>query len=185
MSNLKLLSCVKCDRQTWAYQRDVDVICNQCDADPKWLERLKADLEAARAENRKLKGLNGKTKRQAATVRHPGAYQCETYTINAAVTPKQSIVLNGTRPSYDVRTSERRQVIVEFEDRYTIGGRAIYSGYNFCYFGTITSIGPKTVTITEDHGRNPTGHRLTVERFAFWNRQDVRFPQDERANWSD
>lgn len=128
-------------------------------------------------ENHRLRGGDG--------TRHPAAYECSTYQINATVHPKSKIVLDGHRPDYDARSGSRgpgRHEISPFRVEFKIGDQAVYHGFNFCYFGTIKSIGPKTVTIVE-HGDR--AKRLTIERFAFWNRQDVRFVNDERAGWSD
>ena len=49
---------------------------------------------------------------------------------------------------------------------FKIGDQAEYGSYNLSYYGKITSITEKTVTIKEDDG---TGHRLSLAEFAWRN----------------
>ena len=116
---------------------------------------------------------------------YPKAYSCSTYEINAAIQPRTKVTLSGTRPNYGVTDDEARGAgrhkILPFVQEFKIGDQAVYDGWNFCYFGDIVGIGPKTVTI-KAHGSN---RRLSIAKFAFWNRRDVRFVNDERRNWSD
>lgn len=69
-----------------------------------------------------------------------------------------------------VRVQTVRQtsaLVTEPVDRtFRIGDVAEYDSYNLRYCGTIVSIGDKTVTIRDDHGRS---HRLKFEEFAWRN----------------
>lgn len=115
---------------------------------------------------------------------HPAIHSCSPYVVNASVEPKVRVVLDGHRPNYDAVDDERgvgRHKVLPFLTEFKLADEAVYSGYNFCYFGRIVSIGPKLITIESGCMRR----RLTIQQFAFWNRRDVRFVRDERASWSD
>ncbi len=53
-----------------------------------------------------------------------------------------------------------------FVGLFGIGDEAAYGGYNLTYTGTITAIGPKTITVRD--GR--TVKRLSIYDFLAWNR---------------
>lgn len=68
---------------------------------------------------------------------------------------------------------------------YRVGDSAEYGSYNLSYYGDITAIGPKTVTITETRGSN-TVHKLSIERFESRNRDwspEKAFARN--SSWSD
>ncbi len=172
------------------------------------IEVLKAELAKARAENRRLRAERGwsipiwpdevealaveddrpvvKPARGAEAIEFPDAYDSKPYRIDAAVYPKDKIVLSGERPNYDKPQKglpHSYHVVEPFSTTYRIGDQAIYDGWNFSYFGEIVAIGPKTVTIKANAGGER--RRLTIERFCRRNHRDVRFDHDQRANWSD
>lgn len=155
------------------------------------INEMQAEISRLTAENAKLRGETIKaarpSKRTPKVIRVENAYaDSHTYTVNASITPKSGIVLTGNRPNYDILDETRgkgRHKITPFTARFEIGDPAIYGGFNFCYWGDIVSIGAKTVTIEERH--SGTRHRLSISKFAFWNRQDARFAHDERNSWSD
>ena len=91
----------------------------------------------------------------------------------AVVMPRQSIRIVGL-------TGYHQDTV--FDRTFGIGDTAAYGGYNLTYFGTITGIGPKTVAITESGGRR---RRLTIEDFAFWNREDQDAVMKRNAEWYD
>lgn len=133
-------------------------------------------------ENRRLKGLPP----CKPGLSYPRAYACSTYEINATVHPKSKVVLDGHRPDPNVMDPTRgagMHNVAPFAQTFKIGDTAVHSGFNFDYYGTITSIGPKTVTIREYRGDRK--HRLTIARFCFWNRRDREFSIRERQGWSD
>ena len=156
---------------------------------------LKAEFAAAQTENTMLRAAVelSVTKTPRAAVRerktsrvihYPKAHDGDEYQIDAQVSPKLLITLSGNRPNYEVEDDSRgmgRHRVMSFIVSFKIGDAAIYDGYNFCYFGTIVGIGKKTVTIESGGSRR----RLSIARFAFWNRRDHRFARDERNSWSD
>lgn len=63
---------------------------------------------------------------------------------------------------------------------FRVGHQAVYGGFNFLYYGTITSIAAGTVTLRG----NARGHRLKHENFAFWNRKAARGERDSSfSDW--
>jgi len=70
--------------------------------------------------------------------------------------------------SIHVTTSLRqfREETKDYDVTFHIGDQAEYGSYNLSYYGKITSITEKTVTIKEDDG---TGHRLSLAEFAWRN----------------
>lgn len=75
-------------------------------------------------------------------------------------------VLKGTSASIVLGES----ILVSHEERhivFAVGDEAVYDSWNLVYTGKITSIGAKTVTVTED-GRS---HRLSVYEFCLRNRK--------------
>lgn len=61
---------------------------------------------------------------------------------------------------------------------FKIGDKAEYGSYNLSYYGAITSITEKTVTIKEDDG---TGHRLSLAEFA-WRNYNFQLERVAREN---
>jgi len=78
---------------------------------------------------------------------------------HADVTPGKSIRLHGL--------DTNRVKPTPHDITFKVGDRAVYGSYNLVYTGTITSIGAKTVTVTEDNGCKV--HRMSVYDFNFRN----------------
>lgn len=160
------------------------------------IQQLTTIRDELLAENRRLKGrpVTGRIGPMLVTalpnvpkagISFPGAYKDSTYCINATVYPKEKIVLDGHRPDPNVMDETRGRGmhnVAPFTQTFKIGDTAVYHGYNFDYYGTIVSIGPKTITIEEYGDRKK---RLTIARFAFWNRRDREFSIRERREWTD
>ncbi len=77
----------------------------------------------------------------------------------AEIKPGESIRLFGTHGHRNP---------IPFDVTFKIGDQAEYDSYNLSYYGTITSISAKTVTITERHLNNgkKKSHRLSLDKFA-------------------
>lgn len=90
----------------------------------------------------------------------------------ALVNPGESVTLIGTRTeSVSTKGEDGRFTYAIVEKPYVcifkVGDVAEYDSWNMSYYGTITSIGPKSVTIVKDSGKRTA--RLDLERFSFRN----------------
>lgn len=93
---------------------------------------------------------------------------------NVEVIPGKSIRLFGVNANL-VNGAQR------YDHAFKVGDTAEYDSYNLHYFGEITGIGAKTVTI-EAHGRK---HRLNLHRFNFHNIEDIEKKRERNRNWTD
>lgn len=72
---------------------------------------------------------------------------------------------------------------IPYDRTYQIGDSAEYDSFNLSYIGTITNIGPKTITITDMQCR--TTHRLTIHQFDWRNWDGLESKHEQNANWTD
>ena len=108
-------------------------------------------------------------------------YSSHTYVVD--VTPKQSIRVRSTQPRYVPENGKTAIKMVEMDRTFKPGDLAEYGSYNLSYFGRITSIGPKTVTIVDYEGSSmEKTYRLSLERFAVRN---VDFDADKAKTHND
>ena len=84
-----------------------------------------------------------------------------------------------------------KSIEVVHQDRpaksFVMGDMAEYDSYNLSYYGPITKITAKTITITERHGGEPRVHRLPIERFCWRNHNfNLATTQEDNAltSWS-
>ena len=64
---------------------------------------------------------------------------------------------------------------------FQLGDMAEYDSYNLSYYGVITKITAKTVTIVERHGNSPRVHRLPIERFC-WRNYNFNLAKTQKEN---
>lgn len=110
--------------------------------------------------------------KQAKTIEVRDIVSNDDTTFHAEVTPGVSIRIFGVR--FDK----------PFDKTFKIGDAAEYHSYNFSYFGNITRIGEKTVTIQHyPHEKRAT--RLTLDRFVWRNHGDEAQKHERRNAWYD
>ena len=88
------------------------------------------------------------------------------------VTKGASIRVTTAIPAFRTLPEEKHDVT------FRLGDKAEYGSYNLSYYGVITSITEKTVTIKEDDG---TGHRLSLAEFA-WRNYNFQLERVAREN---
>lgn len=67
---------------------------------------------------------------------------------------------------------------------YKVGDEAVYDSYNLAYIGTIVAITEKSVIVVEPY-RDARKHRMTFEKFAFYNDQPIAAAHKRNAEWTD
>jgi hypothetical protein len=111
----------------------------------------------------------------------------------AAVTPGRQIVLFGIVDSYppqkkgpDGRYYPQEKVKRGYVSRFRIGDTAEYDSYNLVYFGKITSITAKRVTIDKGRGSSSKSS-LDIERFSSknWDPDNLEQGMKRNREWSD
>jgi hypothetical protein len=72
-----------------------------------------------------------------------------------------------------------------FDETFTVGDSAIYDSYNLCYFGSVTSIGKKVITIVDyEDTINERRFRLPFDKFLRYN-DNLEGARERNRNWQD
>lgn len=102
----------------------------------------------------------------------------------AAITPGSQIVLFGVKDQYE--PGKRDAVKRGYISRYKIGDTAEYDSYNLVYFGTISAITNKRVTIDKGRGYSKKAS-LDIEQFSNknWDPDNLEEGLKRNRNWSD
>lgn len=126
---------------------------------------------------RAMSSLSPKASKKTRTLMEAGALKLANYEVGGG--NDALIVVAGETAFVVSRNGTGKQIS---ERTYSVGDRAVHSGYNLAYIGEIVSISAKTIKI-QDKGER--GHVLKHSDFAFWNRSPIEDSYKRNAEWSD